>query len=106
MRIPRRFLRALLLRGTALWFLARGMAIVIIAWAAQNGGRGVEMSDGAWALLPWWTLAMTPALVLLDLHRRREVLLLNNLGIVTGRAVFIGTIPSFVMEAAMLAARA
>jgi hypothetical protein len=76
------------------------MGIVIIAWAATSGGRA-EVSAGAWALLPWWTLGISPALVLVDLHRRREVVLLGNLGVITGHAVLVGTIPAFLLTPAL-----
>lgn len=47
---------------------------------------------------PVWTIAFTAALVWLDLRRRKELVLLHNLGVQTFAAVGVGTIPAVVGE--------
>jgi hypothetical protein len=42
---------------------------------------------------------VTGSLLLVDLHRRRERVLLHNLGIPTGTAVALGFLPAIVLEA-------
>jgi hypothetical protein len=96
-RIPPLLLRTLILRGLVLWFLARVMAIVVLAWADISGGSPLQ---------PVWTLAVAASLVLADLHRRKELLLLHNLGVATAPAIVIGTIPAFLFESALLLWRA
>ena len=102
LRLPKRFLRTLLLRGVVLWFLARIMALVVIAWAADVSG--VDLSDMS-APLPAWTLPACAALVFVDLRRRKEVVLLHNLGVTTANAVAFGTIPSVLIEATIVLVR-
>ena len=93
MRIPPSLVRVLILRGIVLWFLARLMAIAVLSFARVSGGG---------ALLPVWAMAVSASLVLLDLRRRRELMLLNNLGVATSLAVFIGSIPAILFEGARL----
>ena len=95
MRLPRALVRALILRGAALWLFARLMAIAVLSSAGVDS-RGV--------VLPVWTLAVSASLVHLDLHRRKELMLLNNIGVATGSAVFVGSWPAFLFEAVLLAA--
>ena len=49
-------------------------------------------------ILAGWSLVLSAALVRLDLSRRHEVAMLNNLGVVTSHAVILGTVPAIVME--------
>lgn len=51
-----------------------------------------------------WTIVASAGLVAIDLHRRKEISLLHNLGIPTSLAVFIGTLPAVVAEAILLMA--
>ena len=95
MRIPPILLRALILRGTGIWFFARLMAIAVLSSAGVAGGGVV---------LPVWTLAVSASLVHIDLHRRKELMLLNNIGVASGNAVFIGSLPALLLEAVLLAA--
>jgi len=53
-------------------------------------------------VIPGWVLIMSALLVLVDLHRRKELSLLHNLGVTTGTAVFAGSIPAAVMETLLL----
>ena len=96
-RLPARFLRALLLRGAVLWLFARIMAIAILASA--------ELSDDGGPLVPLWTLVASSTLLLVDLHRRKELSLLHNLGVATHQAVVIGTLPAVILEAFVLIGR-
>ena len=93
MRIPSGVIRALILRGIVLWFLGRVMASVVLAWANIPGGSPLQ---------PVWMLAVAAALVHFDLHRRKELVLLHNLGVATAPAIVIGTIPAFLLESALL----
>jgi hypothetical protein len=54
--------------------------------------------DPAGALLSGWVVLMTASLTLIDLHRRRELSLLHNLGINTAWAVSLSTLPAIVAE--------
>jgi hypothetical protein len=45
---------------------------------------------------------VSSTLLLVDLHRRKELALLHNLGIVTSQAVVVGTVPAIIMEALLL----
>ena len=94
--IPTTLLRALLLRGAALWLLARlsGSAVIAIARA-----EGLEVGT---SLLPLWTVAAASILVLGDLHRRKELSLLSNLGVSATQAVFVGGLPPVFLEAVLL----
>lgn len=49
-------------------------------------------------LLSIWIVVMTASLTLVDLHRRKELSLLHNLGIATSRTVMMATIPAIVLE--------
>ena len=101
--IPARYLRALLLRGAAVWLIARlmVMALYMSIAASAPGGTAAAFTNGNALLLSGWTLVLTAALMHLDLHRRHEATLLNNLGVITSRAVILGTVPAVVMETAM-----
>ena len=93
MRLPPLLLRALVLRGIVVWVFARLMAIVVL--------RSAGIAE-AGAELPVWTLAASASLVHLDLHRRKELMLLNNVGVATSQAIFIGSAPALLLEALLL----
>ena len=88
MRIPLSYLQHLLLRGSILWLLARLSAAAVVGGTADFG-----------LMLSFWAVAITTALVLVDLQRRREVMLLNNLGVTTLQAILVSTIPAVILEA-------
>jgi hypothetical protein len=50
------------------------------------------------AMLPVWSLAFAPLLCLADLHRRKETVLLANLGLRIPYVVMIATIPAVLFE--------
>jgi len=102
LRFPNRYARTLLLRGVVLWFLARIMALVIIAWAADVSG--VDLSDTG-APLPAWSLPACAALALVDLRRRKELVLLHNLGVHTANAIAVASIPAVLIEATIMLVR-
>ena len=81
-----------MLRGASLWFLARLMGKAVLA------AGGVTAAP----LLPTWVIVMTAGLILIDLHRRKELALLHNLGVTTLRAVFITTLPAMALEATLV----
>jgi len=86
-RIPTSYLQHLLFRGSILWLLARLSAAAVVGGAADFG-----------LMLSFWAVAITTALVLVDLQRRREVMLLNNLGVTTQQAIVVSTIPAVILE--------
>ena len=90
--LPPRLLRTLLLRGATLWFLARLMGMAVLA----------AVSDPSSPLLPAWAVVMTATLVLVDLHRRKELALLHNLGITTSSAVVVAATPAIGLEAVLV----
>lgn len=49
-------------------------------------------------MLSAWIVVITASLTLVDLHRRRELALLHNLGISTSQAVMIAALPAIVLE--------
>ena len=53
-------------------------------------------------MLPVWVLAVSASLIHLDLHRRKELMLANNLGVTTVHAMMIGTIPALLFETVLL----
>lgn len=90
--LPPRLLRTLLIRGTTLWLLARLMGMAVLT----------AVSDAASPLLPAWAVVMTATLLLVDLHRRKELQLLHNLGISTSSAVAVATAPAIVLEVVLV----
>jgi hypothetical protein len=82
-RLPSLILKALLRRGTAAWLFVRFMGVAVFGLSASFGG------DGSSELIPFWVLVMTPAVVLLDLQRRKEIALLHNLGVTHAIAVAV-----------------
>ena len=91
-RIPTTLLRRLVLRGAFIALLARLMGTAVLAAGGQTAAP----------LLPAWVVVMTAILVLVDLHRRRELALLHNLGITTSRAVMIAAVPALTLEAGLV----
>ena len=89
-RLPLPLFRAFLIRGTVLWLLSRVMGKVIFAMA--------NMTPSGDLLFPAWIVVMAGSLMLADLHRRKELMLLYNLGIPAWRAAAVATVPAFVME--------
>ena len=87
MRVPLSYLQHLLLRGAILWLLARLSAAAVVGGAADFG-----------LMLSFWAVAITTALVLVDLQRLREVMLLKNLGVTTLQAIVVSTIPAVILE--------
>lgn len=83
------------MRGTVLWILARLMATAMIVYAsAESGASGL--------VVPVWTLLVLPGLMLADLWRRKELVLIHNLGITTPVAVIVGSTPALVLETGLL----
>ena len=79
------------------------MAIATLAWAESIGGAAtIRTPEGDVVLLPLWTLLVSPTLLLFDLHRRKELSLLHNLGVATSQAVFTGTMPAVILESLVL----
>lgn len=102
-QLPPRYARALLIRGAVVWLLARIAAIATLAWAESIGGAATtRTAEGDVVLLPLWTLLVSPMLLLFDLRRRKELMLLQNLGVATSQAVIIGTLPAVVLESLVL----
>jgi hypothetical protein len=96
-RVPSKYLQTLLLRGAALWLFARLIAVAVVAASAAMGGKEWAIDSNS-ALLPIWIVLLSPLLVLFDLHRRREVTLLNNLGVTPRFLVVVGAAPPVMFE--------
>ena len=88
MNIPPRLVRTLLTRGVVLWLLGKLAALVNLAMASLRPGP----------FFPLWSVVIAAGLCLADLHRRKETMLLANLGIRTSAAVIVGTIPAVILE--------
>lgn len=106
-RIPLRYSRALLIRGIAIWVLARLMvkALYMVIASSSDGETAAAFTNGGPLILAAWTLVLSVALVRVDLYRRHEVALLNNLGVITSHAILLGTVPAVVMEIALAIVR-
>ena len=74
--------------------------MVIAVAQAMAGGTGTPYDI---EVNPVSTILVAAAVVLADLYRRKEIMLLNNLGIATGYAVFVGSIPSVLFEGLLVA---
>lgn len=104
-RIPFHYSRVLLLRGLAVWLLARVGVEALYRFIAASAGRDSEMAaaltHGSPVILAAWTVVLSAILIRFDLYRRHEVTLLNNLGVLTSHVVLLGTVPAVVMETAV-----
>jgi hypothetical protein len=105
-RIPNRYLGTLLVRGAALWALARALiialAMFIAAAANLDAVSATDIALGTNVVLATWRVIMSAALVLVDLYRRHELALLSNLGVTTASAVALGVIPAGLIEVTLL----
>lgn len=97
-RIPSRYLKTLLLRGSATLLFARLLGMATIS-AAKDAGYAVDWEP----LGPLWTVAASASLILVDLHRRHELRLLHNLGVTTQSALVVACLPSVMFEVLVFA---
>ena len=106
MPLPHPILRRLLLRrGFTLWFLARLMLLVaLVMLPVLAGSRVVPLPAWRELLAAPQVLPFLAFLVWVDLYRRREVLLLGNLGQAQGAAVLVACVPGILLELALLTA--
>ena len=108
-RIPVRYSRTLLFRGVAIWMLARLAVVALYTFIAASARRSPDVASaftaGSPIILTAWTIALSTVLVRLDLHRRQEIAMLHNLGVLTSHAILLGLLPAIVMEAAMAVLR-
>ena len=106
MRIPGRYTRTVLLRGVFLWAAARVGVYVSVAFISSMamsdmvGSR--DLLTGANPIVSAWTMALSATLMLIDVYRRHEVMLLNNLGVATASVVMLGAVPAIVIEASLM----
>jgi hypothetical protein len=107
MRMPVRYSRTLLIRGTAVWVMTRLMVLALYALIAAGADAEISaaFTQSNPLVLSGWTLALSAAVMLLDLHRRHEIALLGNLGVLVTHAVALGTVPAVVMETALAIVR-
>lgn len=106
MPLPHPILRRLLVRrGLTLWLLARLMLFVALALLPALASERV-VPPPAWPdlLAAPQVLPFLAFLIWVDLHRRRETLLVANLGHSQGAAVLVACAPGIVLELAALAA--
>lgn len=106
-RIPVRYARTLLLRGLAIWVLARVFAQALYLAIAASADREIAaaFTNGSSLILAIWTLVLSAAIVRIDFYRRHEVVLLHNLGVIIWQAMLMGTLPAVVMETVMAIVR-
>lgn len=98
MTLPPRLLRTLLVRGTFFWLFGRIMAIAILAMAQSYVGRESPLYVESATVPPYWTLTLAALLSLADLHRRKETMLLANLGIRLHEAILVAVAPAVPLE--------
>ncbi len=77
----------------------------IAASAGRDSEMAAALTNGSPIILAVWTLVLSAALMRLDLYRRHEVALMNNLGVLTSHVVLVGTLPAIVMESVMVMLR-
>ena len=106
MPLPHPILRRILMRrGLTLWFLARLMLLVaLVMLPALAGGRVVPLPTWRELLAAPQVLPFLAFLVWVDLPRRREPMLLANLGHTQAGAVLLACVPGILLEGAALAA--
>ena len=104
-RIPIRYVRPLLVRGLAVWILSRMGVEALYRFIADSAGGNSEMAgaftNGSPIILAAWSVVLSATLMRLDLYRRHEVALMNNLGALTSHVVLLGTLPAVAMESAL-----
>jgi len=89
-RIPLRLLRTLLIRGTLAWLFTRALAAAILSLHATAVGETATPESVAGTLVTTiWVLAFSAVLLLVDFRRRKEMLLLRNLGLAPVMASFL-----------------
>lgn len=106
MPLPHPILRRLLVRrGFTLWLLARLMLLVALVFLPILGGGRVTPPP-AWRdlLAAPQVLPFLAFIVWVDLHRRREALLIANLGHPVTGVVLLACVPGIALEAAALMA--
>jgi len=100
-RMPAPFLARLLFRGIILWVLARLSVLALAAVAREAGISGADQATAPGGILSFWAVVITAALVLVDLKRRKELMLLHNLGVITLHPVLVGMVPALTIEIVM-----
>ena len=103
-RIPSRLLRTLLLRGGFLGLLAHLAAVSALKGAASMNPAAAGPPSPI--LIASWAITVCALLLLIDLRRRKELMLLHNLGVTTTTAVSLGTLPAVAFELIFLRALA
>lgn len=101
-RIPVRYARTLLIRGLVIWAVARlaVQALYLVIASSADQETAAAFTHGNPTILAVWTVVLSAALVRLDLYRRHEIDLLNNLGVPTSHVILLGVLPAVVMETA------
>ena len=91
----------------AIWILARlsVQALYLVIASSADRDTAAAFTNGSPIIIAAWTVVLSAALVRLDLYRRHEIALLNNLGVLTAHVIVLGTLPAVVMETAMAALR-
>jgi hypothetical protein len=98
-RLPRLYYRTLLIRGAALWLFSR---IIAKAMFAQAAAFNPAWAEGPNSMLPVWIVVIAGILAVVDLRRRKELVLLNNLGVETSVAIAMSTLPALLLESLLL----
>lgn len=82
--------------------MAKSVLAMKGAFAARSAFEATAVPGNGDSTLPIWVLVMSVSLMIVDLYRRKELLLLNNLGVATAGAVLVGVSPAIVGEALLL----
>jgi hypothetical protein len=90
--------RAYLLRAVGIWLTMRLAVSVVLAFGGEDPIRLAPPALLALIVLP-------PVLMGIDIGRRRETILLANLGIARNRIALVALVPSLIGECAILVAR-
>lgn len=101
MRLHPILVRLLLQRGVALWI---GAGLVVTPMLL--GSRGLAPGPLTWHLGPAataWFLIVLALVTWIDLRRRRELMLISNLGVAHSWAVVVACLPALAGEMAIVA---
>ncbi len=100
MRLPdRRLVRLLVARGTLLWLLAHLIVLGAFAMGSQSFWQPARLHLSP--VQAFWSLVFCGVLAWLDLRRRRELVLLANLGIALPTVLAASLVPGVVGEVAL-----
>lgn len=95
-------MRTLLLRGSLAWLFARALAAVVLSLQASALSPGAQSQPDLGLVVVMWVIGFSAVLVYMDVRRRKEWLLLRNLGLSPVGAITISLSLAVCLEAAWL----